>query len=99
MNIMISRHDLQQLQAGEELGMPSYKVEGSIDGTPFAVVLAVEIDGRELCYSNGEGSVGNESDDDWHLKCQDIFDELQKNQAWLELHKAQTAEYYAKYAG
>ena len=98
MNIAISRHDLLPRQANEEPGMPSYKIEGTIDGAPFAVLMAVEIDGRDLFFSNGEGSIGDENDADFNIRCQDVYDMLLESQQWMDLHNAQTAEFYARHA-
>lgn len=90
MSITISSHDLVPLGPDEELGMPTFVVVGTRDGEPFTVTISVEIDGRDVEFTDCQGlSNGDES-----LNRLEVFDALCETKSWLDLYNAKTEEFY-----
>ena len=53
--IALNSAELVPTEKDEEPGMPSFRVDGSMDGVPFKGVLSLEIDGRDVDYEQKEG--------------------------------------------
>jgi hypothetical protein len=85
-NIVIENSVLLPLQDGEEPGMPTYRVTGTIDGTKFSVDISCEIDGRDCEFENHENLEWEDEDG--------VFEVLCENEAWLKLHGTQCEAYY-----
>ena len=85
-NIVIANSVLLPLADGEEFGMPTYRVTGTIDEAKFSVDISCEIDGRDCEFENHENL-------EWEDEG-DVFDVLCENVAWLKLHEGQCEAYY-----
>jgi hypothetical protein len=88
--IEIATHRIQPLEAGEEPGMPTYRINGAYDSTPFALDVSCEIDGRDVEFENREGNLD-------HDKQGEVFDALCETESWIKLHNEQCKAYYATF--
>ena len=90
MSITISSHELVPMEPGDELGMPTYVVVGTRNDAPFTATISVEIDGRDVEFTDCQGL----SDGDEYLRRSEVFDALCETKSWLDLHNAKTEEFY-----
>ncbi len=90
MKITISSHELVPMEPGDELGMPTYVVVGTRNDAPFTATISVEIDGRDVEFTDCQGL----SDGDEYLIRSEVFDALCETKSWLDLHNAKTEEFY-----
>ncbi len=86
--IKIKTHELMPLEAGEEPGMPCYRVTGTVNEKEFSVDIHCEIDGRDCEFDNATGPA---DDQDTQYE---IFEALCEVESWVEAHNAQCQEYY-----
>ncbi len=78
------------LEAGEEPGMPTYRVTGKLDGKPFVVKSSVEIDGRDIEHEHVSGV---DFVDDFDIT-DTYFVALCQNDTFIELSEAASREFY-----
>lgn len=92
MNIVITNVARLPYAADEEPGMPSYEVDGTLDGTKFKVVTSLEIDGRDGEHEVKVGPQSLVNDRDVN---EAYFEALCENDEFNRLSEAAAVEYYA----
>jgi hypothetical protein len=86
--IKIKTHEFRPPEAGEEPGMPYYRVTGTVDEKEFSVDIHCGVDDWECGFDNATGPATDDATQD------EIFEALCEVESWIESHETQIREYY-----
>lgn len=70
-------------EEGEELGMPTFLVQGTLRGKPFKAKVSLELDGRDAEIEEAEGAFDPDDGDD----AQEVYEAIGDTDAYKDAYR------------